>query len=155
MNTTTKALIRNAVIEAVNKEDDTAAMELIGILAGDPHISKPASPPLLVESPQVIDGPARTYHYWSRFIRESFIPFIVNNGRSGFTSVELLSWIENSSSIQMTTGDIEQRADGNPYWRSIVSDALKSLKDQGVIKAEKGSKTYLIASEPIGLPPCS
>lgn len=155
MNATTKALLRNAVIEAVNNQEDAAAIELLGILAGAASINKSASPPLLLMSSKIIDGPARTYHYWIKFIRESFLPFIVDNGRSSFTSIELLSWIANNSNIQMTTGDVQARADGNPVWRNIVSDALRSLKDQGIIRAERGGKTYLIANESAGLLSCT
>lgn len=146
MDTIAKTHLRDAVIKALANQEDAAAMQLLGFLVGNEPISQPALPPQ-----RIINGTARGYHYWSKVIRDSFIPFIVDNGRFGFTSIELLEWIENNSNIQMTTGDIETRTDGTPHWRGIVSDALRSLKHQGIIEAEKGSKTYQITNQSKGL----
>ena len=152
MNTTTRALLRNAVIEAVNSEQDAAAAELLALLTNAQPVSSGNPAAVMVESAQlilpaertIIDGPARDYHYWAGFIRDNFIPYMVANGRHRFTSSELFSWLENSKTLQMTTGDIELRRDGKEYWRSIVTDAIRSLKDQGLIEGEKGGRLYMI-----------
>lgn len=148
MNTATKAALRKAAIEAIDNQEDIAAMELLGLLAKDGVIDKPALPPAR-QSPdqlllQIIDGPARTYHYWAAFIRESFLPFVVASGRARFTSSELFSWIQNNPKVQMTDGDLVKRIDGREHWRGIVTDALKSLKECGIICAAKGGRVYAI-----------
>lgn len=98
----------------------------------------------------IIDGPPRSYHYWAGVIQGTFIPFMVANGKHKFSSSELYSWIGNGTNVQMTTGDIEPRTDGKEHWRKIVTSSLALLKDQGLIKADKGGKVYLILNQPCG-----
>ena len=158
MNPTTKALLRNAVIEAVNTEQDAAAAELLAMLNGEQSTPAPLPVAPNVQPAQlvlpsdrlIIDGPARDYHYWANVIRESFIPFMVANGRHKFTSGELYSWLENGANVQMTAGDIELRCDGKEYWRNIVSDAIRSLKGRGLIDGERGSRVCLIPNRLCG-----
>jgi hypothetical protein len=153
MNPTTKALLRNAVIEAVNTEQDLAAMELMFLLAGKQLPYRPeacvqlpeATQEVLAVGRQVIDGPARSFHYWASFIRENFIPFMVRNGRARFTSSELFSWLENNPAVCMTTAEVERRLDGHEYWRNIVSKALTALKEGGLVEAQSKSRVYVIA----------
>jgi hypothetical protein len=153
MNPTTKALLRNAVIEAVNTEQDLAAMELMFLLAGKQLPDRPeacvqlpeATQEVLAVGRQVIDGPARSFHYWASFIRENFIPFMVRNGRARFTSSELFSWLENNPAVCMTTAEVERRLDGHEYWRNIVSKALNALKEGGLVEAQSKSRVYVIA----------
>lgn len=150
MNTATKAALRKAAIEALNDQEDIAAIELLALLAKNAAASKPALPLARQDSAQLslrmIGGPARGYHYWADFIQKSFLPFLKANGRTGFLSSELFSWIENNPEVQMTDGDLAKRVDGKERWRGIVTDALKSLKECGIISAAKGSKTYTIES---------
>jgi hypothetical protein len=153
MNPTTKALLRNAVIEAVNTEQDLAAMELLFLLTNKqlpsqlqtiaqlPSIPQPALP----SGRQVIDGPVRDCHYWASFIRENFIPFMTANGRGRFTSHELFSWLENNPAVCLTTAEVELRSDGHEYWRNIVSHALTCLKQGGLVEAQPNSRVYMIA----------
>jgi hypothetical protein len=153
MNPTTKALLRNAVLEAVNTEQDLAAMELLFLLTGKQLPNQQQARAQLPESAQaqlpvgrqVIDGPARDCHYWASFIRENFIPFMVANGRARFTSNELFSWLENNPAVCMTSAEIEPRSDGYEYWRNIVSNALTSLKLGGLVEAQPNGRVYMIA----------
>jgi len=156
MNPTTKAILRNAVIEAVNTEQDLAAMELMFLLAGKQLPDRPDACVQLPEATQgpvavgrqVIDGPARSFHYWASFIRENFIPFMIRNGRARFTSNELFTWLENSPAVCMTTAEVELRSDGQEYWRNIVSNALIALKEGGLVQAQSKSRVYVIAGRP-------
>lgn len=158
MNPATRALLRNAVIEAVSNEQDASAVELLALLSGDQPSHLPSAAVPIVKAAQlmlpsdrpVIDGPARDYHYWAAFIRKNFIPFMVANGRPRFTSGELFSWIDNHLDVCMTAGDIEPRCDGKQYWRNIVSDALRSLKQQGLVEAQKGARVYVIPNQLMG-----
>lgn len=158
MNTTTRALLRNAVIEAVNTEQDDAAMELLSLLNGNSITEQVESDDSTAHCSQlmlpserlIIDGPARDYHYWAGIIRDSFIPFMVANGRHKFTSGELYSWLGNGTNVQMTAGDVELRSDGKEYWRNILSDALRSLKGQGLIVSIKGGRVYSIQNRLCG-----
>lgn len=150
MNPTTKSLIRNAVIEAINAEHDDAAMELLSLLnenstavqsavvASSDHAMK------FVES-RVVEGPSRDYHYWAKFIRENFIPFLTANGRARFTSRELFSWLENNPAVLFTAGEVELRSDGYERWRGIVSNALTALKDRGMVQAAEKGRCYAIS----------
>jgi hypothetical protein len=143
MNPATKALLRNAIIEAVNGEQDFAAMELLSILASGAPAAQPPQPALPVAR-EVIDGCARDYHYWVNFIRENFIPFMTANGRHGFTSQELFSWLENNPAVQFTAGEVEQRPDGHQAWRNTISAALSALKQRGILTAPIRGRSYQI-----------
>jgi hypothetical protein len=158
MNPTTKALLRNAVLEAVNTEQDTAAMELLSLLTGEQlpdQLQIPAQLPkstrlMLPPERQVIEGPARDYHYWASFIRDNFIPFMVANGRARFTSHELFSWLENNPAVRLTSAEIEARSDGHQYWRNIVSNALVALKTRGIVEAPHNGRNYEIPNQLFG-----
>lgn len=145
MEITTKALLRNAILEAVTSEQDSAAMELLQLLNGS-AVTTPAQPKILSlpASREVVDGSAHDYHFWTSFIRENFIPFMTSNGRLRFTSHELLTWLENCQQIVLTTGDIEQHSTGRETWRNGVSAALSTLKQRGVLKAPAFGKDYEI-----------
>jgi hypothetical protein len=144
MNSETKALLRHTILEAINSEQDAAAMELLALLTGSTPAAQP-TPVALPAARKVIEGPARDYHYWAAFIRETFIPYIINNGRFGFTSNEMFSWLENNQNMQWTAGDIEPRSDGVEIWRGTVSNALSALKDRGLVAAKPRSRDYVIA----------
>ena len=144
MNSDTKALLRHTILEAINSEQDAAAMELLALLTGSAPAAHHA-PAALPAARKVIEGPARDYHYWASFIRDTFIPHIINNGRFGFTSNEMFSWLENNRNMQWTTGDVEPRSDGIEIWRGTVSNALTALKDRGLIKSKPRGRDYVIA----------
>jgi hypothetical protein len=146
MENTTKALLRNAILEAVTAEQDAAALELLNILNGQPMALAAAKPAQLALPPvrQITDGPAHDYHYWVAFIRESFIPFMSANGRLRFTSHELLTWLENNPALTLTAGDIEHHATGREVWRNGVSAALSALKQRGILNAPAFGKDYEI-----------
>jgi hypothetical protein len=147
MNDTTRAFLRNAVFEALNAKADGAAMELLSILTDSPiYSAAPAVQIALPPAREVVDGPPHDYHYWVRFIREHFIPFITGNGRVKFTSHELMTWLENCNSLQLTSGDLNEPPSGGVTWRNVVSDALSALKQQGAIVAPVKSKEYSICS---------
>jgi hypothetical protein len=145
MNDTTKAFLRRAALEAIAAQADGAALDLLTILNGEQpaEVRRPALS-VLPAAREVIEGPARDYHYWARFIRENFIPFMTGNARLRFTSHELLTWLENCRDLTMTTGDVEAHATGRETWRNAVSAALASLKRQGAINAPAFGKEYLI-----------
>jgi hypothetical protein len=145
MEPTTRALLRNAILEAVTAEQDSAALELLQLLNGT-TAATPAQPVVLSlpAAREVVDGAAHDYHYWTSFIRENFIPFMTANGRLRFTSHELLTWLENYQQLKLTTGDIEQHSTGRETWRNGVSAALSALKQRGVLKAPAFSKDYEI-----------
>ena len=144
MNSTTKALLRHTILEAINSEQDAAAMELLALLTGSALDAEPVLP-TLPAARKVIDGPARDYHYWASFIRDTFLPHITNNGRLRFTSNEMFSWLENNRDMQWTAGDLESRSDGSEAWRGTVSNALTALKDRGFVKAKPRGRDYVIA----------
>jgi hypothetical protein len=141
MEPTTQHFLRCAVHEALNAENDTAAMELLAILA---DAAKPEVLRALPAAQSIVDGPARDYHYWARFIREHFIPFMTDNGRLRFTSHELFSWIENHGNLSLTAGDIEQQKDGTFVFRGRISAALSHLKQSGIIYAPAKGRDYAI-----------
>jgi hypothetical protein len=146
MENTTKALLRNAILEALSAEQDASAMELMTILNGSSALAATAKPIQLALPPvrKIENGPAHDYHYWVAFIRENFIPFMAANGRLRFTSPELLTWLENSPNLVLTAGDIEQHSTGRETWRNSVSAALSAMKQRGVLKAPAFGKDYEI-----------
>lgn len=147
MEQATQDYLRKAAIEALTAKADHVALELLALLHGDSgQLSAVSQVKALPAATQVIEGPAHDYHYWIKFIREQFIPFLQGNGRFKFTSYELLNWIERCSSVQLTTGDVEQYESGKEIWRNITSNALANLKKQGVVKAPPWGKEYEICS---------
>ena len=145
METTTQEYLRKAAIEALTAKADTAALEILAMLHGQPaQATTQRAVEALPAAQSVTEGPAHDYHYWAQFIRENFIPFMTGNGRLRFTSYELFTWIENYAHLELTTGDIEQYNNGYVVWRNIASNALASLKRQGIIHAPSGSKGYEI-----------
>lgn len=143
MNSTTKSLLRHTILEAINSEQDAAAMELLALLTGSTPAVQHAHT-ALPATRKVINGPARDYHYWVTFIRETFFPHIANNGRHRFTSNEMFTWLENNRNMQWTSGDVDHRSDGLEIWRSTVSSALSVLKDRGLVAAKHRSREYVI-----------
>jgi hypothetical protein len=147
METTTKAFLRQAAIEALQSQEDVAAGELLALLSSEPkhQPSKPIQPALL-PSNEVIDGPARDYHFWVQFIRENFIPFLSENGRARFTSNEVFTWVENCQHLQLTTGDLHTHQDGTLTWRSRAGKGLSELKKQGVVSGQPGGKEFQVTN---------
>jgi hypothetical protein len=147
MNDTARTFLRYAVLEALNAQADSAAMELLALLNGTPlQATTNAARAALPMAREITDGPARDYHYWTRFIRENFIPFMTGNGRLRFTSHELLTWLENCSSLSLTTGDVDAHSTGRETWRNAVGNALSSLKQQGALTAAPFGKEYVIST---------
>ena len=153
MNPKTVEALREAAINALQACEDVAAAELLSLMNGStaqfpeipPADTLPSLPKALPQGREVEKGPPHDYHYWMRFIREQFIPFMTSNGRLRFTSHELLTWLENCRDLTLTTGDLEDsRSDGRAAWRSVVTVALGNLKQQGVIVAPAFAKEYLI-----------
>lgn len=151
METTTQDYLRKAAAEALAAKDDASVLEIIGLLQGcsvalPPHQAQLALPSVSSSS----DGPAHSYHYWVQFIRENFIPFMVENGRGKFTSNELFSWLENCCASAFTAGDLKGYPNGGVTWRSMASNALTALKQQGVLQSQIHSRVYSInTSHPI------
>ena len=143
MNPATVELLRAATIQALQKKEDVAAVELMALMSG--KVDQPAvkALPQAVEM-TVVDGPAHDYHYWAKFIRQNFIPFMTQNGRLRFTSHELLTWLENCKELVLTTGDMEQNTQDKFIWRKNVSNGLNQLKQQGVVHAPAFGKEYTI-----------
>jgi hypothetical protein len=73
MNSDTKALLRHAILEAINSEQDAAAMELLALLTGSTPTAQ-HSHAALPAARKVIDGPARDYHYWASFYPRNLYP---------------------------------------------------------------------------------
>lgn len=149
MKATTRDFLRQAALAALQAKDDSAALELLCMMPGTDEVPEPkqeqeTSVAALPPAKEVQDGPAHDYHYWMQFIREKFIPFIVENGRIQFTSYEALRWIENCGHLPLTTGDVEQYQNGNTVWRALASNALIALKKQGILTAPRYAKDYTI-----------
>lgn len=142
MNPTTVELLRAATIQALQNKQDYAAIELLSLMDVKASTAVKALPGTTELT--IVDGPSHDYHYWVRFIREQFIPFMTANGRLRFTSHELMTWLENCQGLQLTAGDIEQHSTGKPVWRNTVSCALGVLKTQGLLNAPPFGKEYEI-----------
>ncbi len=146
METTTKAYIRQAVIEALQNQEDETASELLALISSQPkHQPSKLIQPALLPSDDVIDGPARDYHFWVQFIRENFIPSLTEYGRTRFTSNEMFTWLENCPLLQLTTGDLHAHQDGTLTWRGRAGKGLSELKKQGIVFGQPGGKEFQVA----------
>ena len=145
MENKTKELLREAALAALADSEDRSAFELVALLNQEAvQVTTAQVSNLLPSAREILDAPAHDYHYWTRFIRENFLPFMTGNGRLKFTSNELFSWIENCSYLKLTTGDLETQNSGREVWRNGVSLALGDLKKQGVIHAPPFGRCYEI-----------
>lgn len=145
MEATTKQLLREAALTALNNEQDRSAFELLSLLNNAPvQTTTAAAAAVLPATQALMEAPAHDYHYWARFVREHFLPFMTANGRLRFTSPELFSWLENCSSLRLTTGDMDTHSSGREVWRNGVSCGLAELKKQGVLHAPAFGRVYEI-----------
>lgn len=148
MNPSTVSRLRTAAIDALSSGDDESAQELIAMIAA--HPVAPQHPAEFTPSMTVMGGPPHDFHFWASLLREKFFPFLTCNGRCRFTSNELLSWIENAKGIPFTTGDVAMLPSGKIAWKSRITAALGSLKQEGHLLGTEGGKRYEIA--PSSLP---
>ena len=147
MEATTRKLLREAALSALATEEDRSAFEILALLNKEPiQATTTAAVNVLPAAREIVDAPAHDYHYWARFIRENFLPFMSGNGRLKFTSPELFSWLDNCSSLKLTTGDVVPHSSGRETWRNGVSMALTDLKKQGILKAEVFGRIYEITA---------
>lgn len=145
MEETTRELIREAAFKALSGAEDRSAFELIALLNQEAtQVTTASEASALPSARDIFDAPAHDCHYWAKFIRENFLPFMTGNGRLKFTSTELFSWLDNCSALKLTTGDVETRSSGYEAWRKRVSHALHDLKMQGVVNAPAGGRVYEI-----------
>lgn len=145
MEETTRRLLRDAAVTALGDANDRSAFELLALLNNENvQITTTPAAKVLTAARDLVEAPAHDYHYWARFIRENFLPFMTGNGRLKFTSHELMSWLENCSALQLTTGDVETHSTGREVWRNGVSIALSDLKKQGVLDAPPFARQYEI-----------
>ena len=152
MEETTRELLREAAFKALSDAEDRSAFELLALLNQETvQVTTAKAANVLPSARDIFDAPAHDYHYWARFIRENFLPFMTGNGRLRFTSPELFSWLDNCSTLKLTTGDIETHSSGREAWRNSVSLALQDLKKQGVIDAPAFGRVYEI-SKPALMP---
>ena len=142
MNSTTVDLLREAAIQALRNKQDASAHELLALIKVTPPPQLKALPSECQKT--ILNGPAHDSNFWSNCIRQSFIPFIVNNGRRVFTSYQLIAWISNQAGIELSAGDVEIISGEKPVWRKRVSTSLSNLKNSGILKAEDHGKTYEI-----------
>lgn len=144
MDSCTRKYLRIAISEALNAEDDIAAVELCSLLKEVKTEAQQIAIRALPCAKEIIQGPAHDYHYWVSFIRNEFIPFMNNHGRDKFTSHEILGWIERNSKTVFTSGDMEIGKKGRECWRNIVGNALSDLRSQGIIHSIPFGKEYTI-----------
>ena len=158
LNPTTIEWIRAAAIQAVQKEDVPAAVQLLSLIntgtvppvTPQPQEATP-QPQEVTPQPQevthtITEGSAHTHEYWSNYICQKYFPHLKEMRRDQFTSYQLLKWLERHEDLPWTTGDKEKDSRGRDRWRSHVSYAIGSLKDQGIIKGPPCSKEYEICS---------
>ena len=138
MDETTRAYLRNAALEALTQADDNAALELLSLMAGET-----AQPRQLEAAPQIRDGRAHDYHFWTSFLRDNFLPFMVNHGRTSFTSPELISWLTAHPNLPLNSGDLILSGD-RETWKAQITNALRKLKDMGCLSAGRFGRVYQI-----------
>lgn len=150
MNPGTQQYLRAAVIDALKHEDDQTAAELMSLLNGEsvqPPSLQPQQPPVLralPAAPTLVDGPPHDTSFWAQLIRELFIPFLLDNGRYKFTSREALTYLENLSQVDWTTGDMEFYTDGRHVWRERAGRGLASLKEMGIVDGRPGGRQFSV-----------
>lgn len=151
LNPTTIEWIRATTIQALQKGDVPAAVELLSLI--NTGTVPPVTPQPQEATPQpqkvthtITEGSAHTPGYWSNYILQKYFPLLKEMRRVRFTSYQLLGWLERHEDLPLTTGDKEKDSRGRDVWRGHVSSAIGSLKDQGIIKAPPCGKEYEICS---------
>jgi len=141
VNSTTKLLLRQATIQALQENQDSAARELLDLLRSKTEL-EPRQMPLLqaAEDDRVKSVNDMDYYAWAEVVKGRFLPALQENGREKFTASELYDWCM-ASCRQLVPYEIDK-------WKNKVSRSLKHLKDQGVLIAENKGRVYAINQLP-------
>jgi len=144
MNHTTKEFLRSAVVDALTKGNDESALEILSILqTNQPTLSITTVPAL----PAKLNVTAKTSHSvesLTRIVRLEFLPYLQQNGRTSFKSVELRRWIQCNVNINLTQADWELLANGRPRWKKTISAVLAELKKTGILGGKQNCQSYAI-----------
>ena len=151
LNPTTIEWLRATAIQALEKGDVPAAVELLSLM--NTGTVPPVTPQPQEATPQpqevthtITEGSAHTPEYWRNYICQKYIPLLKEMRRVRFTSYQLLGWLERREDLPWTTGDKEKDSRNRDVWRGYVSCAIGGLKDEGIIKAPACGKEYEICS---------
>ena len=141
MNSTTKLLLRQATIQALQENQDSAARELFDLMRQKTEF-EPRQMPLLqaAEDDGVKSVNDMDYCAWAEVIKGRFLPALQENGREKFTASEFYDWCM-ASCRQLVPYEIDK-------WKNKVSRSLKHLKNQGVLIAESKGRVYAINQLP-------
>lgn len=167
MQNETRALLRNALMEALASEKDQAVFELAAILNGFESQPKalppaPAAAAATAPAPQEIILPefpplpaapcARGSYFWADAIQNYYLPTLVNSGVDVFTTPQMYGWIE-AVGFPLTTGDWEMK--GTRYtWKANAGQGLQHLHEKGVIfRMGLFGKTYSLQAPQASLAP--
>lgn len=145
MNPTTKEFLRNAAVDALARGNDESAFEILSILqATPPTLSITATPALLPARLKVSAQHCHSIESFMRIVRMDFLPYLKQNGRNSFKSVELRRWIQCNENIDLTEADWEPLAQDNPRWKKTLSSVLHQLKKAGILGGEQNCQSYVI-----------
>lgn len=142
MNHTTIQRLKDAALQAVQDDDIAAARDLLDIISVQKIMHKPLQ--LKASSSDEV-GVLHDSLFWSQIVRDSFVPFLTQHGRSSFTSPELFKWIVNWDGVTLSQQDLQRHEDGREIWRDRAYQGLTQLCQMGVLSKEYGSKVYYIA----------
>lgn len=150
MNPTTLELLRNAAIEALQNKNDESAAELLSLmeLPSQPALPAACAPQLVTLEAEPLQLPplpesdeGRDYHFWTKAIRDFYLPTLAREGKTDFTTPQLFSWVD-FVGFPLTTGDL-QMVGSRPYWKCRVGSALDCLCSNNIIhRYGFFSKTY-------------
>ena len=154
MDPTTISLLRNAAIEALQGQQDTAAAELLSLMdinvqpALPAQSVLPAAPQVIAIHPEPIQFPSlpasdepRGRAFWVQAIRDCYLPTLAHEEQTQFTTPQLFSWVD-FVGFPLTNGDLRV-VSNRMYWKSRAGDALDALCDMKVIhRCGFFSKTY-------------
>ena len=154
MDPTTISLLRNAAIEALQGQQDTAAAEILSLmdLNGSPALPAanvlPAAPQVVAMSSEPIRFPSlpanddpRGRAFWVQAIRDCYLPTLVHEEQQQFTTPQFFSWVD-FVGFPLTNGDLRV-VSNRTYWKSRAGDALDALCDMNVInRCGFFAKTY-------------
>jgi len=145
MNPTTKEFLRNAAVDALAKGNDESAFEILSILQTNPaSLSITATPALLPARVKISAQKGHSIEFFTRIVRMHFLPYLKENGRISFRSVELRTWIECNQNIQLNEADWEPLAHNHLRWKKTLSSALNQLKKMGILGGEQNCQSYVI-----------
>ena len=131
----------------------TPAKLPLSVVPAPPTEQSPAmtgSPSNRAQPLQVVEETIHNCDFWQYFITWKVCPWMIRNGRRGFSSHQCFEWIENQPNL-LTARDKsdDPHKKGRILWKGFASQALRTIakKRDSCLRSARDSKKYEINAD--------